>query len=79
MVKAEPRLLFHEGQFLRGAMRAERVTEEEIRAAVRAQGTAEMDQVGAVVLETDASFSVLTRLGRPNPSALQGVRSRRET
>jgi uncharacterized membrane protein YcaP (DUF421 family) len=74
MVKAEPRLLFHEGQFLPDAMRAERVTEEEIRAAVRAQGIAEMDQVGAVVLETDASFSVLTRVGRPGPSPLQGVR-----
>jgi hypothetical protein len=49
LVKAEPALLLHQGQFLWRAMAAERVTEEEIRAAVRAQGVGTLGEVAAVV------------------------------
>jgi uncharacterized membrane protein YcaP (DUF421 family) len=73
LVKAEPRLLFYRGDFLHAALRAERVTQEEIRAAVRAEGHSSMERVGAVVLETDASFSVLGSMDS-DPSALKGVR-----
>ena len=59
MVKAEPRLLFRRGNFLRDAMAKERVTESEIRAALRGQGIADAGQVEAVVLETDGSFSIV--------------------
>lgn len=59
LVRAEPRLLVHRGQFLFGAMRAERIIEEDIYAAIRAQGIARLDQVEAVVLETDGSFTVI--------------------
>lgn len=60
LVKAEPRLLFSEGAFLPLAMQQERVTEDEIRAAVRAKGYASLSRVMAVILETDASFSVIS-------------------
>ena len=43
IVKAEPRLLLRRGTFLREAMRGERVTEDEVRAAVRAAGLARLD------------------------------------
>ncbi len=59
LIKAEPALLFHQGDFLRAAMRRERVVEAEIRAAVRGQGIAALSEVEAVVLETDGSFTVL--------------------
>ena len=36
LVKAEPTLLVHKGQLLRGAMRSERVTEDEVLAALAA-------------------------------------------
>jgi uncharacterized membrane protein YcaP (DUF421 family) len=49
-------------------MLSERVTEDEVRTAVRASGYASMQEVGAVVLETDASFTVLHRLGETSPS-----------
>lgn len=61
MVKSEPRLLLHKGQPLHAAMRAERVTLEEIDAAVRQEGIASLKSVEAVVLETDGSFSVVTQ------------------
>lgn len=59
-VKAEPRLLFHQGRFLDRALVDERVTPEEIRAAMRAEGHGNLDDVASVVLETDGTFSVIS-------------------
>ena len=59
IIKSEPALLLRNGEYLRSAMRSERVTEDEIRAAVRSSGHADPSQVAAVVLETDGSFSVI--------------------
>ena len=74
LVKAEPRLLFHRGEYLYSAMRDERVTEEEVRAAVRSQGYPSMQEVRAVVLETDGSFSAVQETQNPDSSALKDVR-----
>ncbi len=63
-VKAEPTLLVNRGRLLGRAMRKERVTEDEILAALRSQGVAAMEDVEAVVLETDSSFSVV--VGSPS-------------
>ena len=59
MIKAEPTLLLCRGRFLAVAMRAERITRDEILAAVRASGAADVGKVAAVVLETDGSLSVI--------------------
>ena len=61
LVKAEPRLLLVRGELLRGAMRQERVTEDEVRTAVRAAGLDALADAEAVVLETDGSLSVVCR------------------
>jgi uncharacterized membrane protein YcaP (DUF421 family) len=58
LVKSEPKLLFHKGEFLTAAMNAERVTKEEVCAAIRSGGVANYEEVSAVVLETDGSFTV---------------------
>ncbi len=42
-------------------MRATRVTEDKVRAAVRSAGMRAFGEADAVVLETDASFSVIAR------------------
>ncbi len=73
LMKAEPRLVLYQGDFLHHALRDERVTEGEVRAAVREQGIAEIEAVGAVVLETDGSFSVVTGTARQHGSALANV------
>lgn len=59
LIKSEPRMLFFEGRFLHDEMRSERVTEEEILAAIRLHGFPRAEDVGAVILETDGTFSVL--------------------
>jgi uncharacterized membrane protein YcaP (DUF421 family) len=61
LVKSEPRLLLHRGEPLRDAMRRERITEDELRAALRAAGLERLAEAHAVVLETDGSLSVAPR------------------
>lgn len=53
LVKSEPTLLFYQGQMLVGPLHQQRVTEEEVRAAIRTQGISQLDAVEAVILETD--------------------------
>lgn len=62
LVKAEPRLLVFRGHLLRGALRHERVTEEEVLATIREKGVGRVVDVQAVVLETDGSMTVLESL-----------------
>jgi uncharacterized membrane protein YcaP (DUF421 family) len=70
----EPLMLMYQGAFLPAAMRTARVTEDEIRAAIRAAGFGSLSALDAVVLETDGSFSVV-QAGDDSPdSALAGVR-----
>ncbi|HET9589118.1 MAG TPA: YetF domain-containing protein [Anaerolineales bacterium] len=73
LIKAEPALLLHKGQFLPEIMQRERVTESEIRAALREKGIADVAQVEAVVLETDGSFSVIKQAGQVSRSTLIDV------
>lgn len=74
LVKAEPRLLFFEGQYLESALQNERLTRGEVRAAVRSSGVASLSQVHAVVLETDGSLSVVKAEVASDNSALEGVK-----
>ena len=70
LVRSDPRALLVEGRFMSEAMRRERVSEAEVREAVRQQGYAAIEEVGAVVLETNGRFSVLPAA---RGSALEGV------
>lgn len=71
LIKARPTLLFENGQFKQKALKQERVAEGEILAAIRSSGFGNMQQVAAVVLETDGSFSVIEDIG--DGSALRDV------
>jgi uncharacterized membrane protein YcaP (DUF421 family) len=72
LVKSEPTLLVYRGEVLHQARRAQRVTEDEVLAAVRAGGFASLDAVEAVVLETDGTFTVTSPPDGP-PSAMGTV------
>ncbi|MEX2469485.1 MAG: YetF domain-containing protein [Pseudohongiellaceae bacterium] len=73
LTTGEPLMLLHRGEFLAAALRQARVTEDEVRAAVRAAGVESLDKVQAVVLETDGSFSVVRPDAGGNGSSLTGV------
>lgn len=74
VVKAEPTLLFDKGEFLPEAMRRQRVTESEIRAAIRSNGLAAIETIEAVVLETDGTFSVVKKSANDSRTALKDVK-----
>ena len=73
LVTGEPALLFYRGAFLRQALRSARVTEDEVRASIRSAGLLAMQEVEAVVLETDGSFSVVRQGGGAGGSSLSGI------
>jgi uncharacterized membrane protein YcaP (DUF421 family) len=58
LVKSTPTLLVHRGAEIQQAMRRERITSDEIMAAIRASGRTGLDESISVVLETDGSLSV---------------------
>jgi uncharacterized membrane protein YcaP (DUF421 family) len=69
LVKAEPSLLLYQGRLLADTLRRERVTEDEVRAAARASGQAVLDDLLAIVLETDGTFTVVPQTDQ-RPTAL---------
>ena len=72
VVKATPALLLYQGQFLHHVMKAQRVTEGEVRTAIREQNIASIEDVEAVVLETEGSLTVLP-CSKRTPSSLANV------
>jgi uncharacterized membrane protein YcaP (DUF421 family) len=60
-VRAEPLVLVRAGRRLDEQMQAHRTTRSDIDQAVRAAGFGSLEQIAAVVLETDGSFSVIPR------------------
>lgn len=72
LVKGEPQLLYYRGEFLWSAMKGERVKQEEVLQAMRSQGMNEQD-VEAVVLETDGSFSVVNKVTSDKVNVLSNV------
>jgi uncharacterized membrane protein YcaP (DUF421 family) len=61
LINGRPTLLVDRGEFLKDVMHRARVTEAEIRAALRGKGLAYVEDALAVVLETDGSFSIVPR------------------
>lgn len=70
VAKSEARLLLRDGVIDDAALRGERVTPDEVRAAVRSAGYGGLEAIAAVVLETDGSFSVIPQTQVASGSAL---------
>lgn len=60
-VRSALTLLLEDGVFRDDAMRRERIVENEVRAAIRTAGHGRIEDIAAVVLETDGSLSVIAR------------------
>lgn len=75
LVKAEPTLLFFQGQFLDERLVEQRVPRGEVMSAIRSAGHVSTAQVAAVVLETDGSITVMKKSDATpeDHSALQNV------
>lgn len=73
LIKSEPALLLYRGRFIERAMRQERLAQLEVLAAIRKEGIADVEEVEAVVLETDGSFSVIRRTGEAPAGSLRNL------
>lgn len=62
LIKGHPTLLLWQGEMRKKSMLKVRVTEREVKAAVRSSGGSALEQVAAVVLETDGTFSVVMQI-----------------
>lgn len=67
-INGKPTILLYRGHMLQEQLRRQRVTEEEVQAAVRAGGGARLEDVDAVVLETDGQFTILREVPRGDPA-----------
>lgn len=61
LLKAQPTLLFYEGKYHESVLKNERIPKSEVLQAIREQGIGRIEEVGAVVLETDGTISVLLK------------------
>lgn len=73
VVTAEPTLLAEDGVLLGDAIKEQRLTEAEVRQAIRSSGVGALALVGAAVLESDGTISVISRQQAGDRSALCDV------
>jgi uncharacterized membrane protein YcaP (DUF421 family) len=71
---SRPVLLLADGAIRHEALKRNRLTESELRQAVRMQGTGDLSHVKAVVLETNGKLSIITTSQYGNGSAMEDVR-----
>jgi uncharacterized membrane protein YcaP (DUF421 family) len=70
VVTSGPTLVLRDGQLLEQAIRQQRLTDSEVRQAIRATGIGDVTAVAAVVLESDGTLSVISRDSAGDGSAL---------
>jgi uncharacterized membrane protein YcaP (DUF421 family) len=76
LARSTPCLLVRDGRYLEEAMTRERVTAGEIDASIRNEGIGRIEDVAAVVLESDGSLSVIAADGKDGElTALRSVES----
>ncbi|MCK8608452.1 DUF421 domain-containing protein [Agromyces sp. C10] len=73
-VTASPTLVVWDGELDRVALEHNRLAESEVLQAIRASGSGGLDDIAAVVLETNGKLSVITRSKLGDASALGSLR-----
>lgn len=69
LVKTRPTVLVLDGRMRQAALKRVRVTEDEVLAALRQQGQGALENIDAVILESDGSLSVIPTSQAGNRSA----------
>ena len=59
LINSDPTLIFYKGSFLESALRKERVTEAELRSILRSSGVTLINQIEAVVMESNGQFTAV--------------------
>lgn len=61
VIKSEPSVLLRDGRPLEDAMKRERITEDELKSAIRQKGGRELSEAEVVLLETDGSLTAILK------------------
>lgn len=61
IIKSEPSLVYYNQEYLLDSMKRSRIAKAEIEQSVRNHGYATLENVEAVVLETDGSLSIISK------------------
>ncbi|MFZ7145252.1 MAG: DUF421 domain-containing protein [Bacteroidota bacterium] len=59
-IQGSPVILIHEGKIVEEHLKQERITHDELDAAVREHGVRSVDEVNLAILEVDGSISILS-------------------
>ena len=59
LINSDPTLIFYKGSFLESALRKKRVTEAELRSILRSSGVTSINQIEAVVMESNGQFTAV--------------------
>lgn len=78
-VKTGAVLLFHNGEFLEKEVDKHLLTKDELLQAIRSQGIGSLDQVKAVILETNGRFSVIKNDSQSIASVFSEIESSTES
>lgn len=74
IIVSRPTALVWDGQMLPHRMREQRIAEAEVQQAIRRTGTGGLEDVAAVVLESDGQLSVISRSQLGSGSTLENVK-----
>jgi uncharacterized membrane protein YcaP (DUF421 family) len=79
IINGEPTLLLTHGEFIPAALMKERVTEEEVRGAIRAEGVTRVEDVNAVTMENDGTLTVAWMSKKPGETSLVDAKDAKDT
>ena len=61
LLKSEPSLIYYDDHYDEEKMKKERITEREIFQAIRKDGYISLDEIAAVILESDGTLTVMEK------------------
>lgn len=78
LVTSQPTLLYYRGRFIDKAMRKQRVRKDSVLGTVRKNKFSSLDEVEAIILETDGSLSVIGKSSQTNQSSYKDILERQD-
>ena len=78
LVTSQPTLLYYRGQFMEGAMRKQRVRKDSLLGTVRKNKFSSLEQVEAIILETDGSLSVIKKQAQTDQTTYKSIIHRQD-
>jgi uncharacterized membrane protein YcaP (DUF421 family) len=73
LVKSTPSLLVYKGEMLKEWMLKERIDEDEIHAIVRQEGFTSIEEIDAIILETDGSLNVIEKIRNGSNDSMKNI------